>query len=789
VAVVPRAPADRTVVERLATVTEQLGDHSAAAAAWLTASGLSSTRPAAAQLAERACRLFLDAGEVMAARRVLAAPQTLPRTLGLARLGVRLERDGENEPRLARALEELGAVEDQPARDRADAWLESANLWRRLADDERAYQDANQAARLVPDDVDAQLLATYLAYRRSGSLSGDDARVAFERSSRVLEQVDGEQADLAGFLLAEALDALEPDDAGLERLLALRERVGATPLVSVGIAERLARGPEPRLALEHYDVALSGGDLRGLRKPSELALAAARAAQRAQLLGLVHRYAKLAEIDPDLADDVAELRERLLDTAPPSAPPKSAPAHSPPGRRPVEFMSAKPRLEENEPQTRPARRTQIGLGVPEIHPLQSEPGPSPVGHPGSVMSVAAASPGPGRERGWGRAPHQVVEPSERPAFVPRDALERERLAGLEGGSVQAGLDLCALLDRHGRAEDLAAVAALLSHQQPGARTTLDWLQRAAEALGDVSHATALAHVIDCSSAEGTHAPPPLERQRESVEITRRLLFTEADGQYPEALEVIWQSTHRVLEWENVRGLESAERTGADLRQPFQRVWAAATRLLGLTATPLVRLPGTGEYRLNVVVLHQPAVLLRGEPGNDEAQLTYDIGAALAGTLPAFAIVNAATYEQIDDLFRAVASAFGPPEASRTSFTSTARLSALLWESLPQRTQRRMAEWCKDGKLSRESAVASARRAARRAGLFACGDLTEALARVVADEGIPRDVLGGPLGLQRLCEASKAASDLVQLATDPVYAHLRWRSELPPYSGDSPRRPS
>ena len=47
--------------------------------------------------------------------------------------------------------------------------------------------------------------------------------------------------------------------------------------------------------------------------------------------------------------------------------------------------------------------------------------------------------------------------------------------------------------------------------------------------------------------------------------------------------------------------------------------------------------------------------------------------ALAGCLPAYATINAATYEQIDDLFRAVHSAFGPPESSQTNFTSTARL--------------------------------------------------------------------------------------------------------------------
>ncbi len=89
----------------------------------------------------------------------------------------------------------------------------------------------------------------------------------------------------------------------------------------------------------------------------------------------------------------------------------------------------------------------------------------------------------------------------------------------------------------------------------------------------------------------------------------------------------------------------------------------------------------------------------------------------------------------------------------------------------------MTEWCKEGKLTRESAVASARRAARRAGLFACGDLGEALRRVAADEGIDRELTRGADGLLALCERSKAAADLVRLATDPVYAHLRWGTEL------------
>jgi cellulose synthase operon protein C len=812
-ALVEQAPADRTVVERLATVTEQLGDRSAAASAWLTASGLSSTRPAAAALAERACRLFLDAGEVMSARRVLAAPQTLPRTLGLAKLGVRLERDGENEPRLARALEELGAVEDQPATDRAEAWLEAAKLWRRLADESRASHCASEAARLVPDDVEAQILASFLAYRRPGPPARNEARKTVERLRRVLPNVSPEQADLAHFLLAEAQSVLGPEGAGLQELLEVQERLGPTPLISVAIAERLSQGPLPRAALEHFDAALRGGDLRGLRTPSRLALAAAHAALKAELFGLVHRYSKQADLDPELHDEVARLRQSLPNPAPPSLPPKaraslvpsdapppSQPAsHQPPSaprtaapRRPAEFMSAKPRADELEAQTRPARRTQIGIGRPELgrRAGSTEPG----GHlavaglasqsAGTAIAVRpaeapAANPEPPSEprlRAWGREPRQIDEPATRASFQPRTESERERFAALRAGSIDAGQALAEELagDRD-RIDDFCAVSLALVQVEPGSRRSLELLERAAEAAGDVAHAMAVEQVLECSSAESVHAPPPLERQQENVDVLRRLLFSEPDGRGPEALEVIWHSTQRVLEWETPRGLEGVERVGDDERQPLDRLWAAARRLFGVASTPLLRVH-TGEYRVNVLMVGEPSVLLAGEPP-DAVQLAYDLGAALAGTLPPYAIVNAATYEQIDDLFRAVESAFGPAEASRANFASTARLSALLWESVPPRTQRRMTEWCRQGKLTREAAVASARRAARRAGLFVSGDLAEALGRVASEENIPAELLGGSDGLERLCERSPTAADLVRLATDPAYAHLRWRSEL------------
>ena len=783
-ALVEQAPTDRTVVERLAQVTEQLGDVGAAASAWLTASGLSSTRPAAAELAERACRLFLDSGEVLSARRVLAAPQTLPRTLGLAQLGVRLERDGENEPRLARALEELGAVADQPSPDRARAMLEASNLWRRLGDDERACQCARSAASWVPEDAEAQILASYLEYRRRGPRSRDEARATLERLSNVVESMSPDQLDLAGFLLAEAADIVEGGDAGMGRLLALRERLGPSPLVSVGLAERFARGPAPRDALEHFDVALLGGDLRGLRKPSRLALEAAHAAKRSELFGLVQRYTKLAEADPELAEAIARLREELPSASAPSVPPSQASKSSPSSAAgPVTarrgFAAAVVVSEELDEETRPARRTQMGLGRTQPRHRATQPG-------GSLIAPGVA-PAPPKAREPFRAPKVAVRrtprrpgaPPEVQEFVPRSGVEQSLFEDLKVGVAAAGHELFRSVSREReRADDVLALSLLLSKHEPGSRLTLEAIEQAAEAIGDSAHHAAVVHVRQCSGEMSSkNRAPPLQGQAEHVDLLRRLLFTEPDGLWPKALEVIWESTRRVLEWESVREVKAAQRVRSDQRSPLAQAYAPAARLLGLGSTPLLQVPATGEPKVSVLVLGEASVLVRGEPTHETPQLRYDIGAALAGTLPPYVIINAATYEQIDDLFRAVHIAFGTPESSQTNLTSTARLAALLWESVAPRTQRQMIEWCKEGKLTRELAVASARRAARRAGLFASGDLGVALARVVAEEGIDSAQLAGSGWLARLCGKSAAAADLVRLACDPVFAHLRWSTEL------------
>src|SRR5690606_15513670 len=137
--------------------------------------------------------------------------------------------------------------------------------------------------------------------------------------------------------------------------------------------------------------------------------------------------------------------------------------------------------------------------APARDPALAEPAPQPDSAP--------------RLRSEAREPRHIDEPAQRHPFQPRSDAEQERFEALCGGDAEAGHALCqALAADPERVDDLAAASLVLSRVEPGSRRTLELLERAAKLGGDLAHAHAIAHVLECSSAETVHAPPPLERQ-------------------------------------------------------------------------------------------------------------------------------------------------------------------------------------------------------------------------------------------------------------------------------------
>ncbi len=322
-----------SVLRVLADLHERLGAPLRAAALWLRGSAVAAARDEAADLSRRACEAYLAGGDVEAARRVLEGMGAWARSERLLELGVEVERRRQNPVGLAEALDELATASSKPAEERAALLVEAARTSLAAGDAATALSQATRAARIAPELAEAQLVARYLEYlTRGGPGSPEDSRVAATELRAMRGELSVEQTDLRAFLTAEALDSAIGGDAGLRELLRCRAELGETPLVAMGMAERL-EATEPAQALPLFERAL-GGDLRGLRTKSRVALSAARAAKRLNEGDRALGYLDAALGDPVTRDAALELSQDLAPGRPRqrSAPPAPRPSSSnPPG--------------------------------------------------------------------------------------------------------------------------------------------------------------------------------------------------------------------------------------------------------------------------------------------------------------------------------------------------------------------------------------------------------------------------------------------------------------------------
>ncbi|NUO52942.1 MAG: hypothetical protein HOV80_29195, partial [Polyangiaceae bacterium] len=83
-----------------------------------------------------------------------------------------------------------------------------------------------------------------------------------------------------------------------------------------------------------------------------------------------------------------------------------------------------------------------------------------------------------------------------------------------------------------------------------------------------------------------------------------------------------------------------------------------------------------------------------------------------------------------------------------------------------------------GPLDLGTARATARRAMRRAGLFATGDVGTVLRFTALELGEDDAILGESGGLERFCTARPEAAEIVRLASGLEYAGARWQNASP-----------
>jgi hypothetical protein len=706
---------DASVLRLLAELTETSGDPARAAELWLRASRSTPDAEQAVELGRRACEAWLGAGEKERARLVTRTLGSRMDPVAALRLRVEVERKIGKSSELGQALEEYARALPESDDQRTALLIEAARVAEAAGDSTRALARAREAASLDPKAPGPALIAELLAYRQRGA--GDPADAA--ETVHTLEGLGGNlspaQVELRSFLLAEALAGAGESDrvrAELERALL---QCGPRPLLAARLAEELGRDEEFLAALPLFESALTG-DLRGLRARGKLAMLGALAADRAGDAERAIGWLNIALEDPETVEQ-ARAVERLL------------------GAR------------------REARARSVEAPVSSA-PIGVVRGPTP--------HVVEAPSGPPRR-------------PTLPAFPPTDEEEARLVGELANGSAEAGLALLGRLEqRPNRAHDLLGACRQLASLLPGDLAVLGSLAAAAVADHNPTYAQAVEHVRRAFSAgDPALCPPALGEQREQPERVKALLARDADAA-GEALGLVWEHAPQVFRRDPMAyGVTGLERIQIGAPTPLARLYAAAARLLGMSRTPLFQRRDSLDVTVGVALLSPPAVLLAGDVRRESPELGYHLGAMLAACAPERVLLFGSSEEQARDILGALLVGFGPPSAQHRGPTASTHLAEVLWQSIPARAQRRLREVGDDpAAFQYELAMASARRAVRRAGLLICGDLGVAVRETLADMSV--ELAAEPYGLASLAERFPDVADLVRLATSPEYAEVRWQ---------------
>jgi tetratricopeptide (TPR) repeat protein len=660
------------------------------------------------------------------------------------RLRADVARDVGDDLELGDALDALSGIVADDAITRSDMLVEAAQAAARGGDSSLALARARRAARLTPDHGAAQLFARGMEYRTRGAGAPDDARQTIEELARVEGTLEPEDAALATFLVAEALDALQGGSAGMQRLVDAYEEIGPQPLLCLGLAERLVVQGRFDEALPFFERALAG-NLLGLRAVDRVALAAADAARRTGNEALA---AKL-EGEPD-AEEGAEEEE-----APPrvEVPDLDEPLPATEGR------SSAPPAERDRRSSAPPPASGRAAVTAELTPRDLE------------RAVAEATT---REA---RAKARLSLAHVHQARGDVEAAESLLWEAVGDGSAECADELGDLLERDSaRAAELVKVRRHAVELAPGDTLRLDRLRRAALADQHNVYARALDHVLRAFDAgAGPLPPPPLSVQVEQPGMLS-LLARHSHEPANEAMGVVWDAGSAAF----ARSMSSYALTGLERVVPgpatvLGRLYEVTVRLLDLPRIPLFVRRAMGRLSASVALLSPPSAVLTGETRDDTTELRYVLGQALAAALPQNVLVLGLPEADARIAWNALLGGFGPTEYSKALDHLSGPVAETLWQMVPARAQKQLKDLMQaGGRTDFELLVERARQTGRRLGMFLTGDFRFA-ARALLGEYVNADPedLDRPGALAGYCSQFPSLADLYRLAVRPEYADARW----------------
>lgn len=713
----------------------------------------------------------------------------------LADLAAFARQAGERE-RQAQALARLVDLGADPPQ-RANWLRELAALYDSLGEEPLALARWTELHELDPEDPEASIALERMAERsgdhetlvrlldRRAALAtrSDDVRRLRLRRATTLEQRLGRSDEAKAEL--EALLATTGDHLVVLRELAdLDERL-SEPLMAAPLWLRASSlAPDPaeaaELAQRSYQAYLHGGDVEAARRvlegmggqrpapaSSPPALAELRSAPSVEVTG-----ASFLELTPE---ELAAVEELEASEVRPSDPVSVSVTESRPSLLPEgaeKGGAAEWSLTRTGAPYPTTPRAHIVIQADDDAPLSRITDPPEV--PASQAPVSEPAPTSAAPASSRRDPAQTLSGT----FIANSDEEAELHQALADGSMEAGFRLLQRIEGEpDRTHDRVAVSRHLALLSPGDPALLEHLAGAARDDRNLVHATAVAHVLEqVRPQHGAIEPPPLEELAVETVAVRALLFRETVHPTLETLALVWETAEHLFRRDpGAYGITGLERIQSVAPTPLARTYSGAARAIGALRTPLFQRRTGGPITVGVALLAPPAVVLSGDVQSESPELRFHVGAMLAAASSQLVMLFGLPESQARSVLRALGFAFGPSRPDASSVGTVLNLAEMLWESIPARPQRRLRELCHDpNALDYDRAMVQARVAARRAGLFVCGDFGVAVREVCADEGLDPALLTQPGGLAQLAANSASIRSIYALSLSAEYADTRWR---------------
>jgi len=454
--------------------------------------------------------------------------------------------------------------------------------------------------------------------------------------------------------------------------------------------------------------------------------------------------------------------------APPRPPPTPVPSSDEPAKdddvaasSPVAPRQSLPTPSVDAPLTPPADTTRSSMRdvVPEL--------PSEPPRPRRTAPISAS-----------------ITPPSRPTLQGSE--EEDLFAELAAGDLDSGAELAERIASGGgaRTRDLVVVRRHIAVLVPGEIADLTLLRDAARVDRNEAYARALDHVLAIGTSEVVE-PPPIWAQPREPELLANWMFRDLNTRETEALGIIWATGMLRRELASYQ-LGPSDRVPLTVATPLGEAYSEIAGLLG-SPRPLFHKRTDGAAAVTVGLLAQPAILVAGEVPARSAELAFLLGAAHSSCNPELLLAAHLPETNLRRLFEAIAAAFGPLEQREDNPTSStaafraevARVAGDLWQLVSPRSERRLRELA-ESPLDWQAARAVARRAMRRAGLLASGDLGAALRVTFEDLGHGAPDFTAPDALANAARTHREVADLLRFATSSEYAESRWQP-IPPSS--------